>query len=360
MQERITGFDFARSLALLGMIIVNFTVVMNPETGSTALLSLTQLLQGRASALFVIIAGIGVTLSSNKSRLSNDTLTICCARSKLIRRALLMIVVGLLFTVIWEGDILVFYGFYFLFAASLFTKSNHTLLFACVVLVLLFPLLLMFFDYEKNWDWSTLTYTDLWSAEGLIRRIFFNGFHPVLPWTAFVIFGMWLARQNLADTKIRQTLLKCSLALFSCTELGCYLLNTMYVRYLSNESSMESSVFLFSTAAIPPLPQYMASAGSFSVIVIISSLYFCERFSESRFRHWICQTGRLTLTLYISHVIVGLGVLEYLGLLENQTIHFALLAAAIFFVAAIVFSTIWLKYFRTGPLEYLFNRIVAL
>tara|TARA_E500000331_G_C16713846_1_gene479338 strand:- start:75 stop:248 length:174 start_codon:yes stop_codon:yes gene_type:complete len=57
---------------------------------------------------------------------------------------------------------------------------------------------------------------------------------------------------------------------------------------------------------------------------------------------------------------VGLGVLEYLGLLENQTIDFALLAAAIFFVAAIVFSTIWLKYFRTGPLEYLFNRIVAL
>ena len=167
MQERITGFDFARSLALLGMIIVNFTVVMDPKTGSNLFLLVTPLLQGRASALFVVMAGIGVTLVSNKARFSNNKLLIARVRSKLVRRALLLIGVGLLFTLIWEGDILVFYGFYFLFAASLFTKNNRSLLFICVVLVLLFPLFLMFFDYEKNWDWSTLTYTDLWSVDGL-------------------------------------------------------------------------------------------------------------------------------------------------------------------------------------------------
>ena len=360
MQERITGFDFARSLALLGMIIVNFTVVMDPKTGSNLFLLVTPLLQGRASALFIVIAGIGVTLVSNKARFSNNKLLIARVRSKLVRRGLLLIGVGLLFTLIWEGDILVFYGFYFLFAASLFMKNNRSLLFICVVLVLLFPLFLMFFDYEKNWDWSTLTYKDLWSVDGLVRRIFFNGFHPVLPWTGFMIFGMWLARQNLTDTKIRKTLLMHSLLLFSGTELGCHLLKIMYLSHLSDDSSIENTIFLFSTSAIPPLPQYMISAGSSSVIVIIGSLYFCDRFSDSRLKQWLCQTGRLTLTLYISHVILGLGVLQFLGLLENQTIDFTLSAAIAFFVAAVSFSVIWLNYFRIGPLEYIFKRLAAL
>ena len=72
MQERITGFDFARALALLGMILVNFKMAMNAETGSNILLSFTTLLQGRASALFVILAGIGVTLIIKRARFSDD------------------------------------------------------------------------------------------------------------------------------------------------------------------------------------------------------------------------------------------------------------------------------------------------
>jgi len=357
MQERITGFDFARALALLGMILVNFKMAMNAETGSNILLSFTTLLQGRASALFVILAGIGATLISNRARFSDDISLIASTRSNLIRRAVLLIVVGLLFSLIWEGDILVFYGFYFLVAASLFTQKDKTLLVASVAVLLLFPLLLIFFDYEKNWDWSTLTYTDLWSAGGLIRRIFYNGFHPIFPWASFMIFGMWLARKDLANREVRRKLLINSLALLSITEIGCYLLKAIYLNHVANESVTEDIMFLFSTAVMPPLPQYIISAGSSSVIVIIGSLYFCEKFSTLHASNWLCQTGQMTLTLYVSHVIFGMGLLQHVGLLEHQTIDFSVTAALVFYAAAIFFSVFWLKHFSAGPLEYFFRKI---
>jgi uncharacterized protein len=48
-----------------------------------------------------------------------------------------------------------------------------------------------------------------------------------------------------------------------------------------------------------------------------------------------------------------------MGLLINQTINFALLSALIFCICGIVFSVMWLKYFRTGPLEWLFRKVAS-
>jgi uncharacterized protein len=67
----------------------------------------------------------------------------------------------------------------------------------------------------------------------------------------------------------------------------------------------------------------------------------------------------LSLTLYVAHVILGMGTLESMGLLINQTINFALLSALIFCICGIVFSVMWLKYFKTGPLEWLFRKVAS-
>ncbi len=45
--------------------------------------------------------------------------------------------------------------------------------------------------------------------------------------------------------------------------------------------------------------------------------------------------------------------------LVNQTINFSLFSALIFCVCGIVFSVIWLKYFKTGPLEWLFCKVAS-
>ncbi|OPX54393.1 Uncharacterized membrane protein YeiB [Oceanospirillum multiglobuliferum] len=359
MKKRVTGFDLARALAIFGMVIVNFKIAMNAETGNLLLIKFAGLFEGRASALFVILAGVGVTFLTNKARESSDGAFVLKNRLSLIKRGLLLIAIGLLYTPIWEADILHFYGFYFLIAAAIFTVKDKALLIISAVIMLIFPVLMLFLNYEQNWNWSTLTYENLWSFDGMIRHIVFNGFHPVFPWAAFLIFGMWLGRQDLSQSLMRKKLLAWSLITLLVTEFSFYLIRVTIGDGSALEMTSEEVTFLFSTSIIPPLPQYIISAGSSAVVVLIACLYFSDRFSESNINKWLYKTGQLSLTLYVAHVIIGMGTLESIGRLENQTINFSLLSALIFCVCGIVFSVVWLKFFKAGPLEWVFRKLAS-
>jgi uncharacterized membrane protein len=60
---RIIGYDVARALAIFGMVVVNFKVVMAASEADPGwLASLVGLLEGRAAATFVILAGVGLSL----------------------------------------------------------------------------------------------------------------------------------------------------------------------------------------------------------------------------------------------------------------------------------------------------------
>jgi len=359
MKQRVNGFDLARALAIFGMVIVNFKIAMNAETGNVWLMKFAGLFEGRASALFVVLAGVGVTFLTKEVRGSRDRIQLYKKRVLLIKRGLLLITIGLIFTPIWEADILHFYGFYFLIAAVIFGMKDRALLLISAVIMLIFPVLMLFFNYEQNWDWSTLAYASFWSFDGMIRHIVFNGFHPIFPWAAFLVFGMWLGRQNLSDRLVRNRLLVWSLITFLVTECGFYWLRSIVGDGSVLEMTPDEVTFLFSTSIIPPLPQYILSAGSSAVVVLVACLYCSEIFSESRINKWLCQTGQLSLTLYVAHVIIGMGLLEAIGRLEHQTIDFSLFSARIFCVGGIVFSLVWLKLFKTGPLEWIFRKIAS-
>ncbi len=359
MKQRITGFDIARAFAIFGMVIVNFKIAMNAETGSELLLGFTSLFEGRASALFVVLAGVGVTFLTKKFRESQDRVSIINGRNILAKRGLLLIVIGLAYTPIWEADILHFYGFYFLIAAVVFSIKDRSLLVASALIVVLFPILMIFFDYEKGWDWGTLTYHGFWTIDGMIRHIIFNGFHPVIPWCAFLIFGMWLGRQDLSETTVRKKLLAWCLGIWAITELAFFALRAILSKGKEFGLSAEEIEFLFSTSIIPPMPQYVIAAGSLAVVIIIFCLYLSERFAESKLTTWLYKTGQLSLTLYVAHVIVGMGILESVGRLDNQTINFSLFSSFVFCVFGITFSVIWLKYFKVGPLEWIFRKVAS-
>ena len=49
--------------------------------------------------------------------------------------------------------------------------------------------------------------------------------------------------------------------------------------------------------------------------------------------------------------MLGMGVLEAIGRLENQTLPFTLIASLVFCVASVVFAHLWRKRFERGPLE---------
>jgi uncharacterized protein len=72
--KRIAGYDLARGVAVFGMILMNFKIVMQDPLNSAtnAWAVFLQAFEGRFGALFIVLAGIGVSLFTRRARTTND------------------------------------------------------------------------------------------------------------------------------------------------------------------------------------------------------------------------------------------------------------------------------------------------
>ncbi|MDN6171250.1 MAG: DUF1624 domain-containing protein, partial [Yaniella sp.] len=88
---RITGLDTARAVAILGMIATHIFPLLQSEPDGTLLPTwVGTSLTGVSSALFVVLAGVGLTL------LTKNTTDVFTSRMQLSLRALALIMIGLL------------------------------------------------------------------------------------------------------------------------------------------------------------------------------------------------------------------------------------------------------------------------
>jgi uncharacterized protein len=348
-KTRIVGFDLARALAVFGMVLVNFKVVMNTKgTGSAWLEWLMGLLDGRAAATFVLLAGVGLSLLSAKGRENNDQIRTRQDRNTLLKRAIFLLLVGLAYIPIWPADILHFYGVYIAVAAFLLTASDKRLLTIAAALPLTFLLLISLFNYETGWNWATLEYVDFWTAQGMLRHVFFNGFHPVIPWLAFMLLGMWLGRQDLHNANFRTKLLAISFFTAAIAESFSALLT---------KSFPEEIGVLFDASPMPPMPIYIVAGAATALVIILLCLEITFRYPDAKWISPLVHTGQLALTLYVAHVVLGMGVLEILGRLENQNLSFAATTGIIFSLLSILFSHLWRKRYQRGPLEWVMRKL---
>jgi len=355
---RIQGYDLARALAIFGMVLVNFKIVMGAsDNGPDWLIWLEGLLEGRAAATFVILAGVGLSLISRRARLEGDPENIARNRKTLLKRALFLFVVGLLYTPLWPADILHFYGIYIAIGAFLLTASDRKLCGWAISFSLIFLGLFLIFNYETDWDWNTLAYTDFWTFQGMIRHLFFNGFHPVFPWAVFLFVGMWLGRQDIhVNPILARKILVGGLTITAVTELVSWGLIQRFTPYASLNDA-DALHFLFGTGPMPPMPQYLLSAGGIALVLIVLCVWLAGRFSEAGWLKPLVSTGQLALTHYVAHVVLGMGTLEMLGLLENQSLAFSVMSSILFCVAAVLFSYFWRLRFRRGPLEWVMRKL---
>ncbi|MFQ5558582.1 MAG: heparan-alpha-glucosaminide N-acetyltransferase domain-containing protein, partial [Acidimicrobiales bacterium] len=202
---RIIGLDVARALAVVGMVLVNFKYTMGAqEAGSRGLRFANTILDGRAAATFVVLAGIGASLGSERARPAGDPALRRRARWRLARRAMFLLALGWAFYPIWPADILHYYGVYLAIGALvLFSPARILIALAAGAIALSF-LFIVSFDYFANWDLDEISYRGIVTPTGFVRNLLFDGFHPVLPWVGFYLFGMWLGRTDLRNPRWRR------------------------------------------------------------------------------------------------------------------------------------------------------------
>ena len=201
VDRRLHGLDLARYLALAGMVLVNFRLAMAvPAEGEGWLAGFFHLLEGKASATFVTLAGLGLVLATQRQQWWP-------ASVQTWRRALFLLVLGLLNLTVFPADILHYYAVYFALAVVWLRASPRVLLASIVAIAACSFWALLHLNYSEGWNWQTLEYAGLWQWPGAARNLLFNGFHPLMPWLCFFLLGMLLARLQLSQPRVQHALL---------------------------------------------------------------------------------------------------------------------------------------------------------
>ncbi len=355
-RQRIIGYDVARALAVFIMVFVNFNLVLTRVDDEGILTGILNLLQGKGATLFVVLAGVGISLMI-KAGLKNDKIKLREKRNVLLKRALFLFVFGLIYMPIWPADILHYYGFYISIGALLMTTRSVNLWMIIVILILIYPFILDFVDYEMGWNWKINEYIDFWTFTGFFRRLFVNGFHPVVPWVAFVLAGIWLGKQNMTNKNIRNFILWLSLIIFILVQVGSNKLIDVVV--LLTDMQVEDAAAIYGTKPMPPMPLFMISGISWSFVIIIICIWMTERIDRKNTLGFLAKTGQLAFTHYILHVVVGV-LSAYLIFGENNLSTLAtFLYALSFCVALIVFSAFWRRKFTKGPISIFMRSITG-
>jgi uncharacterized protein len=356
--HRILGFDFARGLAIIGMIFVNFKTVMVTDTDAYVY-PFIELLSGKAAALFVVLAGVGMTLMYQRAKAKNKVYEIRKVKLILLKRAAFFFVAGWSYYAIWPADILHYYGMYLPIGLLFLAVSRVWLQTISVFLILVYSASMLFFNYEAGWDWTPLKYTGFFTLNGFLHHSFINGFYPIFPWIAFVLTGIWLGRINFNERKIRHRVTLYSLTIFVVFKsISIFLLDTLSQLSPAEATGMK---YLLETKPIPPLFFYMITAASLAVFIISISIYISQKLAHTLFIKQMVSTGQLALSHYFFHVIIGmLAIRLFFRKLEASfSIEFTVVYAIVFSSVIIFFSHIWCLKFKQGPLEYIMRKVTG-
>lgn len=338
-RSRLYGLDLARYLTMAGIVLVNFRLALHPAaTGPVWLERCFDLLEGKTTATFVVLAGLSLVLTT-AARAPVP------AQRFVLRRALVLLAFGLLNLLIFPADILHYYAVYLMLALPLLHAGPRTLGVAIMLVAAGSFAALQRFDYQTGWDWITLDYADLWTWRGAIRNLLFNGFHPVLPWVALFFYGMLLAHLPLRRRRF-QWLLMCGGAL----AMGLALV-------IARRSAHSAWGWLLDTGPMPAGPAYLCMAAGFASCIIGACLRLAGRWRWPMLQPMLA-TGRMTLSVYLGHTVLGMGALGALGALDGSWSLAAAVGAATLYIAlATVAASRWHRSGFYGPLELLVRRL---
>ena len=354
--KRIIGFDLARAYAILGMYIVNFNIVFGNYDDKSAAGIFLSLFSGNSSTVFVILAGMGLALMTNKTA-ANDL-----EKGRVIRvickRAFFLIILGLLLMLWWPADILHFYGLYMLVSVLVLFLQKKYYLWVAAFAIIGFHLLVYFIPFETGWNFNTLEYKDLWTIKGFARNTFYNGWNALFPWLAYFMTGLYLGRLNWQLDRTRVKIFYVGMAMY---------LSVLFTQFLSPLLGASDDLIYFLNADyLPPFLPFLVSTTGFGLMLISFFMYISKNPTQNTLVKALAQTGQMTLTHYVSHltlgmVILGLVTANHYGLemQKKQPLQpvYLLLFALAYFAVSYLFTYIWSKKYKQGPLEMIMRKI---
>lgn len=196
---RVVGVDLARTAALLGMFAAHLVSPVDPK-GPGGVDLLFQVVAGRSSALFALLAGVGIALST-RSVATDPGRT----RWRLVVRAGMVAVLGLWLGAFPSGVavILTFYGVLFLCALPVLRWRARSLALLAVAWGLLSPVASLALRRDLPPGPTIVpTFSHLLEPGLLVRELLLTGYYPVLTWVTYLLAGMAIGRLDLRGASV--------------------------------------------------------------------------------------------------------------------------------------------------------------
>ncbi len=359
--SRIESLDVTRAIALFGVVAMNYHAYLNgaqsmypthPSVWERMFNPLTGPLTTRFAATFVLIAGIGVSLFTQRARASNNCADIGHARIVLLRRGTLLYFLGYFLQWIWPGTILFYYGAYFIIASAVFAWSSKRLI-ALGGASIIIAAGLSWWRASQLLDgnltnWLSPTPS---SPRNLLIRTFTDYTHPIFPWIAFFIAGILLGRHIHRLPEIRLRLMFVAILIMLATHVANYLF-TPTLRIGNRDFVLAK---LLSTQ---PLDRgILFSLGTLATAVVALCLVslVVERAPHLALTQLLARAGSMTLSVYLLHVVFFNLVVHQLRWVGATGLDTALVLSLSFYVVALLLASGWNNYFGLGPAERVYR-----
>ncbi|MDZ5077828.1 DUF418 domain-containing protein [Nesterenkonia sp. HG001] len=329
------ALDAARGLAVIGMIAVN----TGPRGDNGLLEMLYRVPYGRASLLFVLLGGIGISLMTRRARERQTPLP----WGSLLWRCLLLLLGGL---ALQELDhdvavILQIYGLLILLAIPLLKSSKRTLLLVMGLSALLGPVLWIATQPQIDGRVYRGPVSASEPPGEMLVGIVLTGPYPLLVWIAPFVLGVWLGRQQLTEPRVSTRLMIWGVS----SAVGARLVSVLLVGVFGEPTSHIVWQRLFSAVAHSQMPLWLIS-GTGSAVFVLGVCLKIQTWSRSVWSPLIFL-GQLALTAYVGHLVI----LAFVVRPGPETLGQGMIATTGTVAVLMVFAWLWRKRFTRGPLE---------
>lgn len=369
LRERVHFLDIVRGFAMLGIIIVNYFLIVDSVKGfemasDDVLHNLVSLFaDGKFVTLFSFLFGVGFMIFMDRAaqRVESPNKLFARRLSILLGFGVLHITFG------WVGDILAFYAVTGFLLLAFYKRTPKTMLrwiIALIVIQFLTPVFTMlynvinapkmpnFAEFALSSHNSGLTYLESIGARWADMVTMVASSFPMI-YSMFLMFllGVYFVKMGFfndmeAKKHIWKRIWIISTIAFLITQSSMLLgtlipfENMLWMEIssvLGQNGGLTGSMFYMSTLAMLFLhvPQLRGALMIFT------------------------KVGRMSLTCYLLHSIIGtILFLGYgFGLGDHIQSAGTFMMGLAVYVVLMIFSTLWLKRFKYGPMEFIWRKL---
>lgn len=369
---RVPGIDLARALAVLGMMIVHVTPMVNDDGMKTAAWVVTA---GNSAALFAVLAGVGVGLTTGRNHPPRGRAWVGAALNLIVRTlfiGMLGLIMGFFIPASSAEIILPTYAVLFLMMIPFLRGSPRVDMTFGILVAIGAPLLSHVVRSTWNLPGSVVPIEDainltlldpIINPRDTIIQLVLTGAFPALTWFGYALFGLGLGRTALWQRHVAAKLLAGGVAMAGVTAFVAWFLmdglggreELAAVASRSMELNDFTDLLVWGSGGTLPTTTWWWNAvlaphtGTpldlmFTLGIACAVLGACLIIGRvvPGVIHPLVALGSMPLTAYIGHLwMLTMPFLPH----DSWTTLF------IQFAILIVFALVWRAWFSKGPLE---------